>query len=221
LDPELSILMEGQAGNASATERAAPVRVPRTTTSLFDSLFEPKPESAPSDLFPTDNPIDSLSEYDGLSDEDKARTLMSMSNFEGRLPRPRVLRACRTDKDKPNALDELLLPLVDESIRRQYQIRDAEQRGDIDLVRELKESRSKRQIAMEKAEEARGAGSDDVAEWWESEADFYETLRADVTQDEGSYSRFLDRDDWYERQRQRQAKRVDKKKFGTLLDGIE
>jgi hypothetical protein len=31
----------------------------------------------------------------------------------------------------------------------------------------------------------------------------------------------LDRDDWYERERQATAKRVKKSSFGTLLDGIE
>jgi hypothetical protein len=30
-----------------------------------------------------------------------------------------------------------------------------------------------------------------------------------------------DRDEWYERQRAQQAKKLDKRKFGTLLDGVE
>ena len=55
---------------------------------------------------------------------------------------------------------------------------------------------------------------------WKKELQFLSTLRADMTQDEGSYSSFLDRDDWYERQRQQNAKKLDKKKFGNLLDGI-
>ena len=76
-------------------------------------------------------------------------------------------------------------------------------------------------MAKEKAEEARASGSDDVAEYWESEAGVYEGIRADVTQDEGSYTRFLDKDEWYERERLAQARRVNRKNFGTLLDGIE
>ena len=60
-----------------------------------------------------------------------------------------------------------------------------------------------------------------VTDQWESEAEFLASLRADVTQDEGSYSRFLDRDDWYERERRATAKRVNKSSFGNLLDGIE
>lgn len=76
-------------------------------------------------------------------------------------------------------------------------------------------------MAKEKAENAREAGSDDVAELWETEAELYESLRADVTQDEGAYSRFLDKDEWYERERLARAKRTKKSSFGTLLDGIE
>ncbi|EEC43548.1 predicted protein [Phaeodactylum tricornutum CCAP 1055/1] len=178
------------------------------------------PVSASKDLFPSDNPIQSLSQYDNMSNEDKARVLMALSNFDGKLPRPRTVRQSQR-MGAGNALDALLLPLVDESVRRQYQIRDATQKGDMDLVRTLTEEKSQRQIAKEKAEQAREKQADDVADWWEAEAEFLEALRADATQDEGSYSRFLDRDDWYERSRQQQAKRVNKKQFGNLLDGVE
>jgi hypothetical protein len=64
-------------------------------------------------------------------------------------------------------------------------------------------------------------GDDDAAAKWVEESEFYEGLRADITQDEGSYSSYLDRDEWYERNRLASAKKLDKKKFGTLLDGIE
>jgi hypothetical protein len=220
LNPELSVLVEGQAGNESSTERASPLRIPRTTSSLFDTVMQDPPVSASKDLFPSDNPIQSLSQYDNMSNEDKARVLMALSNFDGKLPRPRTVRQSQR-MGAGNALDALLLPLVDESVRRQYQIRDATQKGDMDLVRTLTEEKSQRQIAKEKAEQAREKQADDVADWWEAEAEFLEALRADATQDEGSYSRFLDRDDWYERSRQQQAKRVNKKQFGNLLDGVE
>jgi hypothetical protein len=220
LNPELSVLVEGQAGNELSTERASPLRIPRTTSSLFDTVTQDPPASASKDLFPTDNPIQSLSQYDNMSNEDKARMLMVLSNFDGKLPRPRTIRQSQP-MGAGNALDALLLPLVDESVRRQYEIRDATQKGDMDLVRILTEEKSQRQIAKEKAEQAREKQADDVADWWEAEAEFLEALRADATQDEGSYSRFLDRDDWYERSRQQQAKRVNKKQFGNLLDGVE
>jgi len=223
-DMELSMLVEGEARNQSITERVSPLRIPRTTSSLFDSIFQQKvtPSSNdPKELFPADNPIRSLDEFDTMSNPDKARTLLTMSNFQGRLPRPRAIRQAQSDNTLANPLDKLLIPLVDESVRRQYLIRDAELKGDNDLARELKNNRSDRQKAQEAAEQARALGQDDVAAQLEDEAMLLESLRADVTQDEGSYSRFLDRDDWYERERLKHAKRLDKKKFGSLLDGIE
>ncbi|GKZ00820.1 hypothetical protein MPSEU_001033700 [Mayamaea pseudoterrestris] len=213
MDSELSILKEGQYVNQSKTERVLAVRSPRST-SLFDAMFAmPPPPSSP--VFPTDNPVKTLNEYDALSVVDKAQTLQSMSGFNGRLPRPRVVR------EKPSSLDELLIPLVDESVRRQYLIRDAKQRGDTVTAAELESRKSQRQVAKERADFARDMGKDDEAEYWENEANFLETLRADATQDEGAYSEWLDRDEWYERQRLKLAKRVDKKKLGTLLDGID
>lgn len=136
-------------------------------------------------MFPTENPIQTLDDFDRLTIEDKARTLMTISNFEGRLPRPRVV------KQSPEVLDQLLLPLIDESARRQYRIREAKRQGDDELARELERQKSQRQIAKEKAELARELGADLEAERWEREAELLASLRADVTQDEGSYSRFL------------------------------
>lgn len=221
LDPEMSLLVEGQAKNESTAEKSSPPRIPRTTASLYDSMFEPTPSDAPFGMFPTDNPIQSLDEYDELNDETKARTLLTMSNFDCRLPRPRVLRKEKASGTTVNTLDDLLLPLIDESARRQYLMRDAELRGDRELLEQLRNEKTKYQVAKEKAEDAREQGEVELAEYWDTEAELYGGLRADVTQDEGAYSRFLDRDEWYERIRQIQAKNLDKKKFGTLLDGIE
>lgn len=219
-DPELSVLVEGQAGNTSTTERTAPIRLSRSSLSLFDALFQPQSDATTRDMFPTDNPVTSIEQFDGFSNEDKARTLMSMSNFEGELPRPRAVKISEQNGGR-NALDELLLPLIDESARRQYKIREAEENGDLELAEVLRNEKSRRQLAKEQAELSRLKDDTETAEAWETEAEFLASLRADVTQDEGTYSRFLDKDDWYERDRQRTAKRVDKSKFGTLLDGIE
>jgi hypothetical protein len=228
VDPELSILMEGQARNQSQTDRVAPVRIPRSSLSMFDMMIDATLSATKRKnkrMFPTDNPIKSLNEYDALSNDGKARTLMTLSNFDGNLPRPRFLRTqslgTTNSKSKRNALDELLLPLIDEAVRNQYLIREAMESGDMNRVLELEQAKSKKQIALEKAEQARGLGYDDEADLWESEAALYDSLRADSTQDVGSYSRFLDSDEWYERQRQETAKRVDKSKFGSLLDGVE
>jgi hypothetical protein len=178
-----------------------------------------------------------------MSNQDKAMTLMTMSNFprEQRIPRPRAVRQSeqqqqqqqqqqgnKNDGGTPqNILDELLLPLIDESVRREYRLRDAQRRGDADLVEQLQRETSRRQVAKAKAEQARAnfakniEQNDGVAEWWQSEADLYDSIKADVTQDDGSYSRFLDKDEDYERNRRRLAARVNKKKFGSLLDGVE
>lgn len=117
-------------------------------------------------------------------------------------------------------LDEKLLPLIDESVRRQILVRDAEARGDFDEVNELERQKSKRQIAKENVEIAKDEGKLDLAAMWQKEADFYAEIRADATQDEGSYSEYLDRDEWYERTR-RKISEKNKKRFGTLLDGLE
>lgn len=204
-DSEMSLQVEGER-QASSTN-LSPVSMPGS----FDDM--PSESAA---LFPVDSPIKSLDEYDDLSDEDKAKTLLEMSNFSGRLPRPRAVK-----QSESNPLDDLLLPLIDESVRRQFLIRDAELQGDFQLANELKSMKSRRQMALEKAEAARNNGNDDLSDYFESESEFLESLRADITQDEGGYSRFLDRDDWYERDRQATANRAKKSSFGTLLDGIE
>ena len=200
-------------GSAPTTseERITP-QAPKTTNAFFDIFSEsplPSPGSSRPSMFPTDNPVQTLAEYDALSDEGKARILLSLPSFEGRLPRPRTLREARVGAG-PNSsdlsanaalldpLDELLVPLVDESVRRSVLIRDAEQRGDEAEARALREERSPRQRAKEEADRARESelGGDGEAEMWDEKADLLGGLRADVTQDEGSYSRFLDKDEW-------------------------
>jgi len=203
-DADVTLQIEGE---SQLPGMSSPISIPGN----FDDV-----PSDSSSLFPVDSPIKSIDEYDELSDEDKAKTLLEMSNFSGKLPRPRVVR-----QSESNPLDELLLPLIDETVRKQYLIRDAERKGDNELVKELKSTKSRRQKAIEKAESARKEGNSDLANRWDSESDFLESLRADSTQDEGSYNRFLDKDDWYERDRQATANRIKKSSFGTLLDGIE
>lgn len=205
---------------------------PPKNTNAFLDFFAPKSSGH---VYSTDNPIQSLEQYDSLSIQDKGRLLLSLPSFEGRLPRPRILREYEKRKGNrnkgnkkgaktiadPNPIDSLLIPFIDESVRREYLIRDANNRGDVDEANRLREEKSKRLLARERAALARESGQDDEADLWEQEADLQANLRADVTQDEGEYSRFLDRDDWYERERMARAKRIDKKKFGTLLDGLE
>jgi hypothetical protein len=214
---DISFLVEGQSRNESVSDNPSRLRMP-LTTSLFDSLFESSGKSA---VFPTDNPVKSLAAYDSMSDSDKAKTLIELSSFNGKIPRPRILRSQQASGTSPGPLDDLLLPLIDEAVRRQYLIRDAEARQDYEAVRQLEDEKSKRQVAREIAEEAREDGDEETAQIWDDEAEFYDSLRADTTQDDGSYSRFLDRDEWYERERQARVKKLSKKKFGTLLDGTD
>jgi len=218
-------------GNARGG-RLSPVSIPKTTSSLFDRIFTPTSnnsnnnnksdvgdsELAPSPIFPSDNPIKSINELDIFTDKDKAKTLLEMSNFSGRIPRPRTVRNARAGE---NPLDKLLLPRIDESVRNEYKIREAKRRGDVNREYELKAKISNLQKAKEKAAVAMEEKNLFLAHQWKIEAQFLETLRADVTQDEGAYSRSLDRDDWYERDRQRTAKRTKKSSFGNLLDGME
>jgi hypothetical protein len=165
-------------------------------------------------VFSTFDPIGSLEEYDSLTDDGKVRLLLKLESFTGVLPRPRAVRSSRVaDKDglaTPSLLDELLVPLIDESIRRQYRIRDAERRRDYAEADSLRSLSSPRQIAIERAQQARDDGNEEEAIRMEEEAEFYKSLRADATQDESSYSRFLDRDEWYERETQARIKRMNK-----------
>merc|ERR1712232_496934 len=130
-----------------------------------------------SSMFPTDNPITSINQWDSLGNKDKAKTLLEMSNFSGRLPRPRTVRNAPSDE---NPLDMLLMPLIDESVRNEFYIREAIRRGDLDLANQLKAKRSNRQRAKEQIDAARRDGNETLAKEWESEAEFLEGLRADV-----------------------------------------
>lgn len=217
-DPSMFVQVEG---DTVSPEKEAPISIPRTTSALFDSTTrkgQSSDDGSPQQLFPTDNPIKSLKQLDELDNAAKAKTLLEMSNFRGSLPRPRVVRNAPNNK---NPLDQLLLPLIDESVRRQYQLREAKQSGNRELVAELETTKSELQEARERVVNARLEGDEITAQRWEEEARFLETLRADVTQDVGAYSRFLDRDEWYERDRLKTAQRAKKSSFGNLLDGIE
>jgi hypothetical protein len=207
--------MEGD--RVLSTSQARFARIPLSTSpTLFDGLSQvPQPPAVSRTVFSTFNPVTTLDEYDMLTDDDKVRLLLKLESFKGSLPRPRAV------KSDPSLLDQILLPLIDESVRRQHQIRDAERRGDMNEANVLRSEMSPRQQVLEEAQAARNAGLEERALQLEEEAEMYKALRADVTQDEGSYSRFLDRDDWYERETQARIKRLDKKKFGSLLDGVD
>jgi hypothetical protein len=214
-DPELSLLVEGQSWNASRTERVLPVRIPRITN-LYDTMMMNSDQlqttvtSSTKDLFPTDNIVQSIQQYDQMTIDDKARTFMAMSNTQQQ-PLPRR----RTILDNPKLIDDLLLPYVDESVRYEYAQRNAKESGDTEKVQEMQQQqsmRSKAQMNLANAERRSNDSSDNTSnatrEYWKKEVDLYTSLRADVTQDVGSYSQYLDRDEWYERDRQRMVQRM-------------
>mmetsp|Transcript_10061 Transcript_10061/g.18092 ORF Transcript_10061/g.18092 Transcript_10061/m.18092 type:complete len:839 (-) Transcript_10061:153-2669(-) len=224
--------LEGE--KISSEKESNLVRIPLTTNpQLFDGPNQTPQSSSSSStrssVFSTFNPVKNIDEYDELKDEDKARLLLKLESFRDILPRPRAIRtSTKTTNDveydsgsPPSLLDNILIPLVDESIRRQYLIRDAERRKDFNEADALREEVSPRQVALESAQRAREEGFDYEADRLEEEARLYKSLRADVTQDEGAYDRYLDRDEWYERETRARIKRLDKSKFGTLLDGID
>ena len=107
---------------------------------------------------------------------------------------------------KSRLLDALLLPLMDEAVRRDVQLKRARRDQDWTAVAELEaqSSASARGKTRRALEAALKDGSDDATiASLRQELALQTALRADVTQDEGDYSRFLDKDDWYERDRRR------------------
>jgi hypothetical protein len=225
----LSPQIEG--GRVSSESESNRLRIPLTTSpSVFDGFPTTTSSDSSRSVFSTFSPVNSLDQYDNLTDDAKVRLLLKLESFTGSLPRPRAVRTSMASTSRgeyedglspPSLLDELLVPLIDESIRRQYRIRDAERGKDYAEAAELRAQISPRQAALEKAQRAREEGLDEKAAQMEEEADLYKALRADITQDESAYDRFLDRDEWYERETRARLKRLDKSKFGTLLDGVD
>ena len=146
--------------------------------------------------------IASAQQFFSMDVRAKASTLLATETFTGKLPRPRKVR-----EDGPEqTLDALLLPLMDEAVRRDVQLKRARRDQDWTAVAELEaqSSASPRGKTRRALEAALKDGSDDATiASLRQELALQTALRADVTQDEGDYSRFLDKDDWYERDRRR------------------
>ena len=145
--------------------------------------------------------VRSGADYEALSVDDKLRCLLASDEFERRretLPRPRALA---DDADGP--VDALLLPLVDEIVRREVRIEAALRDGDVGGAARLIAGKSDRHKARDRARAA-SAGGDLAAEASaRSEDAILTAIRADVTQEPGSYDPYLDQDRWYEEQRRR------------------
>jgi hypothetical protein len=206
-----AVSVEGE--KVSSEKEANLVRIPLPSSAqIFDKSYQvTQPSSSDTTntpVFSTYTPVRSLDQYDSLTNDDKARMLLKLESFQGVLPRPRAVQA----SESPSALDNILLPLIDESIRNQYLVRDAERRNDFDTANALRSKMSQRQSLLEQAKSARESGLEDEAKRLDDEAELYKAIRADFTQDVGAYSRFLDRDDWYERETQARIRRLKKSK---------
>jgi len=206
----LSARVEGE--RISSEKESNQVRIPLTTNPDFFDGSQVAASSSSRSVFSTFNPVKSLDEYDELTDDAKARLLLKLESFTGQLPRPRAVRMSKSNSE-PSILDEMLIPLVDETIRRQYRIKDAKRRNDIQEVERLRNEASPRQVALERLQQAKeeeellGIDNEEAIRLAEEEAELYKALRADITQDEGAYSQYLDRDDWYERETQARIQR--------------
>ena len=95
------------------------------------------------------------------------------------------------------ALDALLLPLLDEDVRRDLDIAEALRRGDMAVAQRLSNDRSERGIV--KLELQRAVLEEDYERAAELKAllEVLNAAKADPTQEDGSYDRYLDADDWY------------------------
>ena len=145
--------------------------------------------------------VRSAKEYQRLSLQGKIDLLLSAGVSRSRFPRPRVMN---NDPRGPAALlDDLLLPLCDEIVRRDVLIQRATKDGDRDTATELTNAKSDRHAAYDDAVTASKDGDINAEFNAQYRKNLYDACKADVTQDDGAYSRFLDKDPWYEEQLRR------------------
>ena len=174
-------------GERVISERASNlVRIPLTANpGLFDGPNQASASSSASrSTFLTFNSVRSLAEYDALMDDAKVRLLLMLESFTGILPWPRAVRSLlkftsQNDGDglpPPSILDEIIFPLFDESVRRQYRIRDAERHKDFEEANALRALASPWQLALERAQRAGKDDLDDEAIRMEEDAELYRSL---------------------------------------------
>lgn len=145
-----------------------------------------------SEVVPLSEAISSPEEYLAMDIETKVRAIVAAGLDP---PRPRRLST--------DAIDNIVLPKVDEIVRRAVLIDRALAAGDIKRANTLAAFKSDRHRAYEEAKEA--------SEWDDFGAEasarnrkaILDATRADPTQDPGSYNPYLDQDAWYEEERRR------------------
>ena len=154
--------------------------------------------------------IKSAEELESMTLEEKAMSALAAGL---RLPRARDA--------SDGVLTELLEPLLDEDVRRQIRVRRAVAAGDDAEAAALEAATSRRgqllaALRVAVAEERFGEAAE-----LSSELRVESSRRMDVTQDEGSYDRYLDQDDWYAKDLARQRERQLQREREQLLEKEE
>ncbi|KAJ8902321.1 hypothetical protein NDN08_006728 [Rhodosorus marinus] len=90
-----------------------------------------------------------------------------------------------------------LIPMIDETVRRAMLVDEAVRREDYGRASELQAERSERSRVKQQLEEAVAEERYLDAQKLQERFDRLTEIRADPTQDEGSYDRYLDQDEWY------------------------
>eukprot|EP00904_Undaria_pinnatifida_P000681 jgi/Undpi1/10613/HiC_scaffold_29.g13063.m1 len=111
--------------------------------------------------------------------------------------RPPRRRALSESEDKDRDLEDLVLPLMDEAVRRDVLLARAWRAGDFARAGELCAEKSERHIVAEQLQVAMKEGDEDLAKILMDRLEILESCRMDATQDVGSYQKDLDADEWY------------------------
>ncbi|TFJ85462.1 hypothetical protein NSK_002972 [Nannochloropsis salina CCMP1776] len=101
----------------------------------------------------------------------------------------------------PQELDIALLPYLDETVRREARIALAVEREDWSTVSALEANKSERGRVKDRLRAALAEGDAALVARLEEEYVRLTVAKMDPTQDEGSYQKDLDQDDWYLRSR--------------------
>mmetsp|Transcript_10470 Transcript_10470/g.15685 ORF Transcript_10470/g.15685 Transcript_10470/m.15685 type:complete len:417 (-) Transcript_10470:86-1336(-) len=139
-----------------------------------------------------------------LADVKTAEKYLKLSGAEKKfLLRKSGIKPPRRRVSDNDALDALLLPMVDEYVRREVLIEKAFEKDDYDTAFQLKGKMSKRGLVKEGIKRAIEKNQLALAAKLQIKYEMLTAIRADVTQDEGMYDQYLDADEWYLEQRRK------------------
>mmetsp|Transcript_48219 Transcript_48219/g.111643 ORF Transcript_48219/g.111643 Transcript_48219/m.111643 type:complete len:470 (-) Transcript_48219:50-1459(-) len=156
--------------------------------------------------------IRSAEQLQSMTTEQLARVALAAGL---RLPRARQL--------SDESLTEMLEPLMDEAVRRDMRVARAADEGDFAAAAALQAGASCRGQLLGRLRQAVAEERYLAAAELAAELAIETSRRADVTQDEGAYSRFLDQDDWYAAQLAREREKLldDEREKLQRLEAVE